>query len=76
MPSQRHKQLKKLQRQYKLLQSDINDKKVTHEKLIELLGTACKYCNNLENHLKDKGYSRKIIEEIKESNIPFELEVH
>jgi hypothetical protein len=72
MPAQK-KQLKKLRRQYNILQNDINDKKVTHEKLIELLGTACKYCNNLENHLKDKGYSRKNIEEIKESNIPYEL---
>jgi adenine C2-methylase RlmN of 23S rRNA A2503 and tRNA A37 len=74
MPAQKNT-LNKLRRQYNVLQSDINDKKVTHEKLIELLGTACKYCNNLENHLKDKGYSRKNIEEIKESNIPYELNI-
>lgn len=42
---------------------------MTHEKLVELLGTACKYCNNLENHLKGQGYSRKTIEDIKESSI-------
>ena len=69
MPAPKNKQLKKLKKHYNLLQNDINDRKLTHEKLIELLGTACKYCNNLENHLKNKGYSRKCIEDIKESSI-------
>lgn len=74
MPTQKNK-LRKLKKHNNTLKSDINDRKVTHEKLVELLGTACKYCNNLENYLKEKGYSRKIIEEIKESNIPFEVNV-
>ena len=69
MPNPKSKTVKKLKKHCNLLQADINDRKITHEKLIELLGTACKYCNNLENHLKDKGYSRKSIETIKESNI-------
>lgn len=37
--------------------------------LIELLSTACKYCNNLENYLKDKGHNRIEIENIKKSII-------
>ena len=37
--------------------------------LIQLLGTACKYCNNLENYLRSKGVSRREIEDIKVSKL-------
>jgi len=61
--------IQRLKKRCDALQDNSNDKDLTHDKLIELLGTACKYCNNLENHLKTKGYGRKDIEGIKESAI-------
>lgn len=64
--------IKRLRKQCHTLSKEIQDKDITHKKLVELLGTACKYCNNLENHLKTKGYSRQNIEEIKESAIKYE----
>ena len=58
--------IQKLKKQRNVLHDNLNRK---NEKLIELLGIACKYCNNLENHLKTKGYNRKNIENIKNSTI-------
>lgn len=63
------KLIHKLKRERDTLQDTVHDNDMTHEKLIELLGVACKYCNNLENHLKIKGYSRKNIEDIKDSSV-------
>lgn len=51
-----------------LVKQSINDKDEC-ERLNKLLGIACQYCNNLENHLKSQGYNRKKIEDIKKVNL-------
>lgn len=59
---ERSKKIKKLQRA-----SSISSEK--YAQLAHMLNIACGYCNNLENHLKSRGYDRNKIETIKNSKI-------
>jgi broad-specificity NMP kinase len=60
---ERSKKIKKLQRV--IIASSISSEKYAH--LVHMLNVACGYCNNLENHLKSRGYDRRKIETIKHS---------
>lgn len=66
-----HKRTKKATHVTKRLRKRYDNQHKDHKRLVEnlseLLGIACKYCNNLENHLKSKGYSLKMVEQIKDS---------
>lgn len=64
-----HKRINKSHKQaVKRLRKQCHNQNKDYERLVEILGTACKYCNNLENHLKSKGYTLRMVEEIKESD--------
>ena len=65
---QQRQKMCRLQRKCQFLSDKVTDGNFNNDKITDLLGTACKYCNNLENHLKSKGYSRLEIELIKQSN--------
>ena len=52
------------------LEAKVASLKDANLELVQLLATACRYCNNLENYLRDSGVERRVVEEIKARNLP------